>query len=366
MQQLQKLIDICMAVALNSDYDHVLEEILNAAMDISHCDAGTLYVAEGDFLTFALMKNRSREDLNGHHPKMPPIPLDSKQHMSTLALSQGVIRVEDAYSCKEYDLQGTISFDRSTGYHTKSVLMVPILTRDGSKIGVLQLINCLDLDSGEVCIFSEEDIQITEALASQVSVVLQNAHSQNQLKMLQKSISELQQAKEIPENVKSGLAEYLSSNFSSTVSGQLSSYLGRTVMETASRLNTYTNSLTESVQTLDLLQEAVWKSGISNAELSRRASMNKGTFSNIVNGKRSITKENLLPICIALRLGLAETEKMLAVSGYVFRKSDQRDLVIQYFLKLNETAEHPYWVDDVNDILYEMGLVPLGNQMKNG
>ena len=365
MQQLQKLIDICMAVAVSSDYDHVLEEILNAAMDISHCDAGTLYVTEGDFLTFALMKNRSREDLNGLHPNMPPIPIDSKYHMSTLALNQGVIRVDDAYTCKEYDLQGTISYDSSTGYHTRSVLMVPIITREGSKIGVLQLINCLDPDSGEVSIFSEEDMQITEALASQVSVVLQNAYNQNQLKMLQKSIIELQQAKEIPDNIKSGLAEYMSSNFSSTVSNKLSDYLGRTTMETASKLNSFTNSMTDSVQTLDLLQEVVWKSGIPNAELSRRASMNKGTFSNIVNGKRTITKENLIPICIALRLSLSETEKMLAVSGYVFRKSDQRDLVIQYFLKINETAEPPYWVDDINDILYEMGLVQLGNQMKN-
>lgn len=364
MNQLQYLMDICREVAISTDYDHLLDHILNIAMDIAHCDAGTLYLTEGNYLTFALMKNRSRADLNGQNPEMPAVPIHSENHMCTLALNKGIIRIDDAYACKEYDIHGTYVYDQSTKYHTQSVMMVPIQTREGERIGVLQLINCLEKETGAVCAFSENDEQITEALASQVSVVLQNAISQNKVKMLQKSIQELAKAESIPENIRIGLSEYMTSHLDQKKEKDLSLYLGSTTMETASKLNVYTNSLANSVRTLDLLQKYLWESELSNSELGKRANMNKGTFSSIVNGKRKITRENLIPLCIALRLSLAETEEILATMGYIFRESEQRDLVIRYFLELNETAIHPYWVPDINDVLFEMGLASLGSQIK--
>ena len=54
------------------------------------------------------------------------------------------------------------------------MLVVPMRNHEGDTIGVLQLLNALDIGTGEVITFSSESQRMTESLASQAAVALSN------------------------------------------------------------------------------------------------------------------------------------------------------------------------------------------------
>ncbi len=76
-----------------------------------------------------------------------------QQIASHAALERRTISVADAYETEEFDFSGTINFDKSTGYRSTSFLTVPLMNHEGLVIGVLQLLNAKDLETGEVIPF---------------------------------------------------------------------------------------------------------------------------------------------------------------------------------------------------------------------
>jgi adenylate cyclase len=79
--------------------------------------------------------------------------------------SAQTINIKHAYA----DLRFNPSFDRSTGYFTRSILCVPIINKNGKVIGVTQALN---KKNG---FFSEEDESRLKAFTSQISAALENA-----------------------------------------------------------------------------------------------------------------------------------------------------------------------------------------------
>ncbi|HYQ31232.1 MAG TPA: HD domain-containing phosphohydrolase, partial [Polyangiaceae bacterium] len=69
---------------------------------------------------------------------------------------------------------GTKAFDARNGYRSVSFLTIPMLDAEGRVVGVLQLINSRDPQTGEVVPFNDLDQQTVEVLASQAGVSLQN------------------------------------------------------------------------------------------------------------------------------------------------------------------------------------------------
>ena len=67
------------------------------------------------------------------------------------------------------DLRFNPSFDRKTGFFTRSILCVPVVNKDGKTIGVTQVLN---KHGG---IFTEEDEARLKAFTSQISIGLENA-----------------------------------------------------------------------------------------------------------------------------------------------------------------------------------------------
>ena len=67
------------------------------------------------------------------------------------------------------DLRFNPSFDRQTGFFTRSILCVPIVNKDGRTIGVTQVLN----KKGGV--FTDEDEQRLKAFTAQVAIALENS-----------------------------------------------------------------------------------------------------------------------------------------------------------------------------------------------
>lgn len=185
-EAMKKVLEVGVLLSSERDLNRLLEKILSSVMEIAHCNAGTLYLRDGEFLRFTIMRNDKLKTYfggDGKEPDLPPVPL-SREHVCALALLEDrAINIEDVYGCREYDFSGPIRYDKITGYHTQSMLVVPMRNREGEKLGVIQLINALD-KQGQVCAFHPEMELVLESLASQAAITIQNVKYIQQIKEL--------------------------------------------------------------------------------------------------------------------------------------------------------------------------------------
>jgi len=195
-QRYRTLIELGIALSAERHHDRLMELILKGAKSMTNADGGTLYtvVDTRDALRFEIMLNDSLNvamgGTTGTPIPFPPLKLyaedgspNHKNVSSSCALDGTTINIADAYNAERFDFSGTKAFDSKTGYRSKSFLTVPLKNRDGTVIGVLQLINARAADN-TVIDFSSEIAPLIEALASQAAVAMDNAnliHAQKRL-----------------------------------------------------------------------------------------------------------------------------------------------------------------------------------------
>ena len=112
---------------------------------------------------------------------VPPLALydrdgrPNRSYVATrLAIDGRSINVPDVYRAENFNFSGTRAFDQQTGYHTHSLLTVPLKNHDDQVIGVLQLINAQD-EKGRVVPFGSYEQLAAESLSSLAAVAL-NTH----------------------------------------------------------------------------------------------------------------------------------------------------------------------------------------------
>jgi sigma-B regulation protein RsbU (phosphoserine phosphatase) len=84
------------------------------------------------------------------------------------------VNIPDIYNAKDFDFSGTSAFDQKNNYRSMSTFTTPLKNHEGEVIGVLQLLNAQDAQTGRVIPFDPYAQQLVEALASQAAVVLNN------------------------------------------------------------------------------------------------------------------------------------------------------------------------------------------------
>ncbi|MPN64128.1 hypothetical protein SDC9_211899 [bioreactor metagenome] len=90
------------------------------------------------------------------------------------AITGNTVNVADAYAARGFDFSGMRQFDERNGYRSISFLTVPMKNHEVEVIGVLQLINAINVLTGQVTPFSPADQRLAESLASQAAVALSN------------------------------------------------------------------------------------------------------------------------------------------------------------------------------------------------
>lgn len=184
IQQIEKLIDIGIALSAQGDKNILLEKILLCAKSITHADGGTLYQTNGDGMRIQIIHSDSLKiHLGGSSGKpvdIAPVPLyntDGSVNLSHVVCysyhNQTAVNVDDVYAANDlFDFSGPIQFDHNYHYRTKSLLTIPLRNHKGAVIGVLQLINATDPVTGEIIDFDQVSQKITAAMASQAATVL--------------------------------------------------------------------------------------------------------------------------------------------------------------------------------------------------
>lgn len=181
-----RLLQITIELSAEKDISLLLDRILTAAIDLTRCDAGTIYIREEDQLVFHNMITRSKglHLIRGRGGEMPPpVPLSRTHVCACSALEKKLINLADVYQDSVYNFAGTRRYDELNGYRTQSMLVVPMEDDRGRCIGVLQLINALD-GAGQTVPFAPETESVIRALGSQAAVCLNNT-------LLQQAVSDI-------------------------------------------------------------------------------------------------------------------------------------------------------------------------------
>ena len=203
-RRLEELNQVGISLSRQKDTNRLLEAILVAAKKITNADGGTLYRVDADkkLVHFEILRTDSLSiamgGTTGIDVPFYPVRLfdDSGHPNNSMVVAYSVLRDEtvniaDAYAAEGFDFTGTKSFDKKTGYHSKSFLTVPMKNHEDEIIGVLQLINAKDRVTGEIVPFSEADQHLAESLASQAAVALTNRQLISQLESLFESFISL-------------------------------------------------------------------------------------------------------------------------------------------------------------------------------
>ena len=178
------ILPLGIALSAEKDWDRLLERFLFTAMDLCNADAGSLFMrTDDDTLRYEIVRIRSL-DLNYGGTSNNPVPfatlpLYNKEgepdlsNVASFAAHEGLsINIADINDKSAFDFSGTYHFDQKNNYHSISCLTVPLHNRN--VIGVLQLRNAMDPQTGRVIPFGAYQQLVAESLASQAAVAVHN------------------------------------------------------------------------------------------------------------------------------------------------------------------------------------------------
>lgn len=175
-KELREIVDIGIALTTEKNKNRLLEMILQKAMKISNCDAGTLYLYTEEGLEFKIMKTLSQQvskGENGERIDLPVVPLKEENVCAYSAIHNELINIADVYCSEYFDFSGPKRYDSVTGYRTQSMIVIPMADAEGELVGVLQLMNAMD-KNGNVIPFTSDAEFVLRSMSSQAAVCVSN------------------------------------------------------------------------------------------------------------------------------------------------------------------------------------------------
>lgn len=212
LRLLRKVIPIGVSLSAEKDFNRLLETLVIEAQAVTNADAGTLYLLENDELKFVILRNTSLNlamgGTSGNAIPFYPVRLhktDGSENRanvaSHVALTHQRINIADAYEADGFDFSGTKAFDARTKYRSKSFLTIPLKNNEGQVIGVLQLINAKDSETGKIVPFEDDDV--LEALVLLATAALDGyileASLRQEIAKLKIEIDESRRARQVAE-----------------------------------------------------------------------------------------------------------------------------------------------------------------------
>jgi HD domain-containing protein/GAF domain-containing protein len=180
------------------DEDFLLEKILTNTRGFLHAEAGTIFQVKDGKLHFTYVQNdkmfEGSTDLRLDYT-MRPIEINQSSLAGYTAATGEVLNIADAYQLPaEAPYSFNKSYDQSSGYRTRSILMAPLSAGD-KVIGVLQVINALG-EHGEVVPFSDHEEMLGGFFANMAAFALERAMMTRELILRTMRMAELRDPKE--------------------------------------------------------------------------------------------------------------------------------------------------------------------------
>lgn len=182
-ERLKALQDIVVELMSHKDLNETLKFIVCKAMKLLMADAASLYIknVDGETLTFEVAVNQS---LTAVFEKTS-VPISDTGIANYVFRQQKALNIADVRKIESQDYRFNDSFDRNFGYHTKSVLTLPLSSTKGKALGVIQVINRKNnplekwplkdpMLLKEMPAFTEEDASLLESFSGIASAAIEN------------------------------------------------------------------------------------------------------------------------------------------------------------------------------------------------
>lgn len=199
-EKLRKIIDLGYELSQIKDIDLLLEKILLGARRITNCDAGSVYVREGENLVFRYAQNDTMQRRLPPGKKLPyssfSVPISSSSIAGYVAANGSILNIPDAHEVgSSYPFSFNRTYDDLTGYRTCSMMTIPLQNFRGDVIGVLQLINAMDGKGGTVP-FGRDDEEIILYFANNAANAIERARMTREIILRMNRMAELRDPKE--------------------------------------------------------------------------------------------------------------------------------------------------------------------------
>jgi len=153
-----RLFEITNAISSELQLEALLAKIVGVTTEMLLADRSTLFMFDAS--TNELW-SRIAEGVGSKEIRFP-----ATAGLAGACLTSGqVINIPDPYSDPRFNPE----VDRKTGYRTRSILCMPVLTKSGKKLGVMQVLN----KTGGA--FTADDERRLKAFTAQASIALENA-----------------------------------------------------------------------------------------------------------------------------------------------------------------------------------------------
>ena len=185
VQDFTEILNMGIQLTVERDGNKLLNAIVEKGMQITNCDASTLYLYEDDVLKFRVMRTISQNVSRGLDGEpitdIPPVPFREENVCAYTAIHRKVVNIADVYDCDEFDFSGPKRYDAMTGFRTQSMLVIPVENNVGELIGVLQMMNAQDEDGNVIPFDSQYEIVI-RSLGSLAAIELANIQYVHEIK----------------------------------------------------------------------------------------------------------------------------------------------------------------------------------------
>jgi HD-GYP domain-containing protein (c-di-GMP phosphodiesterase class II) len=199
-QKLESLINLGIELNQIKDLDILMEHILGQARFFVNADAGSIYIREDKRLIFSYTQNETLQKRLSPGAKLPyavySLPIDTNSIAGYSAHTGETLNIPDAYCIDEsVCYRFGRSFDEEAGYRTQSILTIPLKNLREDVIGILQIINARDGDSGIVP-FAREDERFLKHFAAAAAVALERAQLTRSIILRTIKMAEMRDPKE--------------------------------------------------------------------------------------------------------------------------------------------------------------------------
>ncbi|MCG8687779.1 MAG: GAF domain-containing protein [Desulfobacterales bacterium] len=157
IRDLHEILDITSKMAIEKNLDSLLKIIMEGATRVLNADVGSILLCDYENNEF-FSRYIQQEGVSEIR-----FPLD-KGIAGSVARTRQTVNIEDAYQ----DPRFNPDVDKETDYHTKSMLCMPLITKEGVVIGVTQVLNKKD------GVFTKYDERLLRVFSNNAAVSIEN------------------------------------------------------------------------------------------------------------------------------------------------------------------------------------------------
>ncbi|HEQ60279.1 MAG TPA: GAF domain-containing protein [Firmicutes bacterium] len=190
IERLEKLVRISTLISSSLDIDTVLVQILEAAGEVMDAGGTSIMLLEED--TGDLLCQQATGRVGKLVCQVYRLP-KGQGIAGWVAQNAQPVRLENVYD----DPRFSPEMDRKTGFHTQSMLCVPLVAKD-RLLGVAQVVNKTRHDT--VVPFTSEDEELFTLFAQQAAIAIDNARLHRSLLTQERLQADLQVARKIQQS----------------------------------------------------------------------------------------------------------------------------------------------------------------------